>query len=222
MTQQVLGKILFGSLTASTFGLGCWQTARYFEKKPDVEDDDLKAIVRPKRLDYDRSVLLGPRKVKDGGKRGYYVYAPQEGDNLLVCVGWSSEDPQAIRARLKRVEKVSGDVELRGFVTLGEPGNRFSPPNPTDGKPFMWAERAGMLKAAGLDPERSELVDVFQAIVPGFEKKNKPEAYLTKWMHAGYAATWFSLSIAGVFLTRKLFRSPPKPRPVVLKPVGKA
>lgn len=42
---STLGTLFFGGLCASTFGLGCWQSVRYFEKmdQMQVRDDELKA-----------------------------------------------------------------------------------------------------------------------------------------------------------------------------------
>jgi cytochrome oxidase assembly protein ShyY1 len=54
-----LGKAFFGSLTAGTFCLGCWQTQRYFEKQQLVaqRQHDLSLEPEPLTSDYDLNVL---------------------------------------------------------------------------------------------------------------------------------------------------------------------
>ena len=61
------------------------------------------------------------------------------------------------------------------------------------------AQSLGSLSFMGLSSSPRSLVrpTIDQAV----EFKVTPET------HAGYAATWFSLSVAGVFMTRKLLRN---------------
>jgi len=74
-----LGKAFFGSLCAGTFGLGCWQTQRFFEKQelvkqrehdlslpptPLAGDSDLTSLrqrVVNGTFQHDKEVLVGPR-----------------------------------------------------------------------------------------------------------------------------------------------------------------
>ena len=72
------GKVFFGSLCAGTFGLGCWQTQRYFEKVVAVAQREKDLALPPEPLDdtqpqglrrrfvegkylHDLEVLVGPR-----------------------------------------------------------------------------------------------------------------------------------------------------------------
>jgi hypothetical protein len=75
-----LGKAFFGSLCAGTFGLGCWQTQRFFEKKELVKKNEHDLSLPPiplsesgndltslrRRLvngtfQHNREILVGPR-----------------------------------------------------------------------------------------------------------------------------------------------------------------
>ena len=48
---STLGTLFFGSLCASTFGLGVWQSQRYFEKIDQVEQRDIELAADPVELD---------------------------------------------------------------------------------------------------------------------------------------------------------------------------
>ena len=110
------GKIFFGGLTAGTFGLGCWQTLRYFEKVEQVNQRNVELAMKPttnwqnpttpyrkkllegKLLHY-KEVLIGPRgdpgaKASGGmgpSPQGYLVLTPlQLANGQLVWInrGW--------------------------------------------------------------------------------------------------------------------------------------
>ena len=48
---STLGTLFFGSLCASTFGLGVWQSQRYFEKIDQVEQRKVELSADPVELD---------------------------------------------------------------------------------------------------------------------------------------------------------------------------
>lgn len=75
-----LGKAFFGSLCAGTFGLGCWQTQRFFEKQEKVKQREHDLSLPPISLaesandvtslrqrvvngtfQHEKEVLVGPR-----------------------------------------------------------------------------------------------------------------------------------------------------------------
>lgn len=60
-----LGKAFFGSLCAGTFGLGCWQTQRFFEKQELVAKREEDLALEPQSLDEADNAGMG-RKVVDG------------------------------------------------------------------------------------------------------------------------------------------------------------
>ena len=41
------GQVFFGSLCLGTFGLGCWQTGRYFEKVDEIQWRELELSTGP-------------------------------------------------------------------------------------------------------------------------------------------------------------------------------
>lgn len=63
-----LGKAFFGSLCAGTFGLGCWQTQRFFEKQELVKQREHDLALAPTKFDrhitHDTAVLQ--RKIAKG------------------------------------------------------------------------------------------------------------------------------------------------------------
>lgn len=201
-----MGKALFGSLCGFTLALGAWQTYRYFEvpSQPSAEEHDPNLVrLRTSRLDLSRSVLLGPRKLHTESKEyGYFVYAPSVQDQLLVCLGWMPKS--AAMEQTKGLTLAAEEVAVhcnRGV----ERGNYFSPPTPSKDGTFLWANRDAMLLAVGLDPGASRVGEVYEPACNELRPKHKPEPYLTKWTHAGYAVTWYSLTAAGLFMMKKMF-----------------
>jgi cytochrome oxidase assembly protein ShyY1 len=112
------GKIFFGGLTAGTFGLGCWQIQRYYEKVDMMKERNTELAMDPTtdwqspqapyrrkllegRLLHHKEVLIGPRgapidpKNNTGGMgpgaQGFMVLTPlQLIDGQLVWInrGW--------------------------------------------------------------------------------------------------------------------------------------
>ncbi|KAH9251121.1 hypothetical protein BASA81_011020 [Batrachochytrium salamandrivorans] len=204
--RQLLGKALFGSLCGFTMALGVWQTYRYFEvpSQPLAEEDDPNLVKLPtNRLDLSRSVLLGPRKLHTESKEyGYFVYSPSLQDQLLVCIGWM---PKSV-AKEEGTGLTLAAQEITVHCNRGaEKGNYFSPPTPSKDGTFLWANRESMLLAVGLDPQTSRMGETYQPTCNELRSKHKPEPYLTKWTHAGYAVTWYSLTAAGLFMMKKMF-----------------
>ena len=247
------GKLFFSSLCASTFGLGCWQTRRYFEKIQCVEErkqilsqgcveleKDAKCandanksftpIVVRGKFRHEDEVLIGPRGPpmdslsktgpnsgrSQGGMasspQGYYCLTPLErSDNAGVVVvnrGWiprSYIQEKAVWHRpttIVTVEGVSSTTEIPRFL---------SPPHDVkEPRKLLWFDRRAIEektqtvgKAPVLVTETSEHQD---ARGPPFKpsKQSAGEFKVASSTHAGYAVTWFGLSGAGIFMTRKL------------------
>lgn len=203
---QIVGKLLFGSLTLFTFGLGAWQTYRYFEVKPELaeENDPNLVHIRVGNLDLNRSILLGPRKLHTESKEyGYFVLTPSAKDALLVCIGWM---PKTSKEPIEFIKPSTDTIAVH--ANRGEErGNYFSPPTPSPDGTFLWANRETMLLAVGLDPQTARIGETYEAISNQLKPKQKPEPYLTKWTHAGYATTWYSLTLAGWWMMRKMFKA---------------
>jgi len=209
------GLALFGGLTALTFGLGSWQTARFAEslqRKEAAESPRAAVELRGDgAVDTSRLVTVGPRKSPNDRdrRRGYLVYAPTRTNDALVCLGWATEqDLPAVRAALAReLERGPLRCDPRNAVELG---NSFAPANPVGTRRLHWASRADLLREAGLADDAV----VMDALNPPSPPLVPRPAVSTTWLrpevHLGYAATWFSLTVAGVFLTRKLVRGAAK------------
>lgn len=110
------GKLFFGGLTAGTFGLGCWQIQRYFEKVDMMAEREAELAMEPTtdwsspekpyrrkilqgKLVHSKEVLIGPRGAPPcprmnpqmGGMgpspQGFYVLTPlQLLDGNLVWI----------------------------------------------------------------------------------------------------------------------------------------
>ena len=212
-----VGLVLFGSLTLTTLGLGTWQTRRYLDARErmgraasDVEVGAGNRVdgVDPAGVRMERAVLVGPRtspaedtlvKVK-----GYYVYAPVavKGEDVLACVGWTDEANalKFVRERGLAFPKPLSMV-LRDEA---ERGNAFSPRNPVGTKQLLWASKEDMMREAGLPPT-ARLADVLNPPSPPFTPRPLAnQGWLKPETHLGYAATWFTLAVAGTFMTRRL------------------
>lgn len=198
MRNRRVGQLLFGGLTASTFGLGTWQVSRFLEDKAQVETVEIDAS----KLRFKDSVLVGPRPVQGKTKSAFYVYAPTE--DSLVCLGWTDEQPSV---QVLEKTQVVAPHTLKVLVHPGESGNSFAPTNPDTG-PFLWVERARMLERVGLSPQLASLSETYEQVETSsslkLHPKARPEPYLTKWTHAGYAVTWYSLTLAGLVMMRRM------------------
>jgi hypothetical protein len=114
-----LGKAFFGSLTAGTFYLGCWQTQRYFEKQelvaqrqhdlsldpePLTSDHDTKVLRRKLvkgTYSHEKEVLVGPRGPPPGAMA---ASGPSSGRNE----GGMSSSPQVKMSRGDLIKMTRG------------------------------------------------------------------------------------------------------------------
>ena len=109
------GKFFFGGLTAGTFGLGCWQIQRYFEKVQLIHERQIELAMEPTsdwrtaapfrrrllegKLLHHKEVLIGPRGAPScprmnpqmgGGMgpspQGYFVLTPMQLNDGLVWI----------------------------------------------------------------------------------------------------------------------------------------
>jgi surfeit locus 1 family protein len=84
-TIGTVGKVFFPSLVAGTFGLGCWQTQRYFEKQDMIVErkEQLKqpAVPLEKHSMCSPSELRGDASPVHQSQTGYYYGDKTQGDN---------------------------------------------------------------------------------------------------------------------------------------------
>lgn len=160
-------------------------------------------------LDFDKALYVGPRAVD--AKFGHLVYAPNYKENALVLLGWTGKPLPFDFSRIKN----SPNVECEGVLAKSEKGNYFAQhkSNSQGGKEesveFYWVDLENMVKKVNLNQnEHLKLVNCQTTISDELSTKlNTPmKPHLSPGMHLGYAATWFTLSLAGVVLTRKLIK----------------
>lgn len=263
------GQVFFGGLCVGTFGLGTWQTKRYWDKIQLIQErqDDLqqepvtefklKDILHQQqsskknscqqlqlhgRFDHQHEFLVGPRgpppgAFADGGgmsssPQGFYVITPLKlaitGETVLVNRGWvpramvvpdrrRSHNNTATTNDLLQWERpdttqlvaVPSRAETPTFSWL-VPQHDFESQPPR----LYWYDPAAMLQAAGVSHKQPSLM------VTAVQQQQKQKLQLplrpsvehvgdfkvTPATHVGYAATWYGLSLAGVYMTRMLLR----------------
>ncbi|GMI22396.1 hypothetical protein TrCOL_g248 [Triparma columacea] len=173
----------------------------------------------------------GPMSGRGGGglassPQGFYVYTPLmlvDGGVVMVNRGWDS-----VSHENDSYNRPEGVVDLTAVTSSTEKGGMFSPPPISpflkdNGRPqptLLWLEEGAVRSVSGVDEAKEPRLRVFKEVARGgggggggrrelvrptaeqaVEFKVGPET------HAGYAATWFSLSAAGVIMTRKLLRT---------------
>ncbi|GAA6010015.1 hypothetical protein JCM11491_005830 [Sporobolomyces phaffii] len=230
--------LLVGLMPIFTFGLGTWQIKRLnwkvdlidqLDKKLHQEPVGLPARIDPAAIpefawrkvyvtgtfDHARSIVLGP-KTRDG-QIGYHVITPLvrgEGkDTIMVNRGFVKREVKDAKDRPAGL--TTEKVEIIGMLRDQEPPNSFTPTNDPSRDQWVFSNIAEMAQHTGSEPV---LVDEIYSDHPG-----KAEIYLRQGvpvgrnasielrnMHATYAATWFSLSLATSFMAWRLLRSPTK------------
>jgi surfeit locus 1 family protein len=165
-----LGKAFFGSLCAGTFGLGCWQTQRFFEKKELVKKNEHDLSLPPiplsesgndltslrRRLvngtfQHNREILVGPRGPPPGAMAST---GPSSGRSE----GGMSSGPQGYFV-ITPLKSSDGTTVLinRGWVPrhFVQPDNRTSaPPSKT------WERPTGQVEVTGIPikPEQPRII----------------------------------------------------------------
>ncbi|GAA5853466.1 hypothetical protein JCM5353_001797 [Sporobolomyces roseus] len=233
--------LLVGLMPIFTFGLGAWQIKRLqwkvdlieqLDKKLHQEPVGLPARIDPAAIpefawrkvyvtgvyDHEHSLVIGP-KTRDG-QIGYHVVTPLKRgdgkDTIMVNRGFVKRE--VVNAKDRPAGLTNEKVEITGMLRDQEPPNAFTPVNDPSREQWVFANIAEMAKHTGSEPV---LVDEIYTDNPG-----KAEIYLRQGipvgrnasielrnMHATYAATWFSLSLATSFMAWRLLRSPAKISP---------
>ena len=118
------GRVFFGGLCVGTFGLGCWQTQRFFEKQEQVKqrEADLLLDPLPLLLDNDNdSLLLGVGSLRRQRVHGVYRHSHEiligprgpppgamasTGPSSGRGGGGMSSSPQVLKKRYKKNAKL--------------------------------------------------------------------------------------------------------------------
>ncbi|GJN89614.1 hypothetical protein Rhopal_002601-T1 [Rhodotorula paludigena] len=172
-------------------------------------------------LDHEHSIELGP-KTRDG-QLGYHVFTPLvrgEGqDTILVNRGFvkrefrEAKDRPASLPLTKETLQSKEPVAIVGMLRDQEARNSFTPVNEPEKGQWVFSDIAEIARYTGAEPV---LVDQIYDDHPG-----KVEMLLREGipvgrnatielrnMHATYAATWFSLSLATGYMFFRLMRRP--------------
>ncbi|GAA6012031.1 hypothetical protein JCM10207_005103 [Rhodosporidiobolus poonsookiae] len=228
--------ILVGIMPIFTFGLGWWQIKRLNWKVDLIEQLDAKLHQDPVRLparidtaaipefawrkvvvkgvfDHEHSIELGP-KTRDG-QLGYHVFTPLvrgEGqDTILVNRGFVKREMRD--AATRPASLTNEPVEIVGMLRDQEQPNSFTPVNQPEKGQWVWSNIAEIAKYTGAEPV---LVDQIYDDHPGRVEVllrqgipvGRNASIELRNMHATYAVTWFSLSLATTFMFWRLIRRP--------------
>eukprot|EP00526_Cylindrotheca_closterium_P014468 CAMPEP_0113647090 /NCGR_PEP_ID=MMETSP0017_2-20120614/24908_1 /TAXON_ID=2856 /ORGANISM="Cylindrotheca closterium" /LENGTH=276 /DNA_ID=CAMNT_0000559089 /DNA_START=38 /DNA_END=868 /DNA_ORIENTATION=+ /assembly_acc=CAM_ASM_000147 len=260
------GKAFFGSLCASTFGLGCWQVQRLYEKVEKIDDRQNQLQMSPtndweneehpyrRRLvsgsfRHDKEVLIGPRGAPPGvslprqglsakqagsgqssgmapGPQGYFVLTPMElqgKKTAWINRGWVPKTmvPDARRgpATGGTWSRPKGTISLTTVRSSPEKPKIITPQHDYSKRPLQlfWFDPLALQAIAESEEEISLLAQVVSEEEADESSAKSGALYplrppvasvadfkTTPAIHAGYAATWFGLSGAGIYMTRKL------------------
>jgi len=192
----------FGGLTLFTFGLGTWQVQRYFDSLGPSEAPPVARFAAAE-LDWSRAVHVGPRPGPPGTRgMGFWTYVPLDASRL-VNVGWT---PRASPTAAAAAARGAPEEELTAKACDCESGSVFLPSAHAADQPLLWADRKELLARSGVDADAGQ-VFALQSRMGDYAPKPVKDAYLTSSTHVGYALTWYSLTVAGILMTRRLVKT---------------
>lgn len=202
------------------------------------EDLEYSKVEVSGRLDYEHSMLYGPRTVpseeeaqKIGAHHCYYIITPlrtEEGPIIFVNQGWlakSGSHSEMANVKIPPPTNSSGVLTLRGVLRPGEKVPPFQGTSKQEPGAVPWShlDFQGMAAYYGRSLSADEKEWILPLIVDVTEDSehtsesihiHNPEKYISyrtmPFMHAVYAGTWFSLSIALAALTFYRFKSSSK------------
>ncbi|TMW60537.1 hypothetical protein Poli38472_000579 [Pythium oligandrum] len=152
-------------------------------------------------------------------KSGGYIYSLLERDNgspVIINRGWLPRKLLDVHMASADKEE-SGDIAILGVLRHGETKNQFTPDNDISRRQFFYLNHDELADAMGV--EESILPVILDAIADEddlapaaldhpLRKKLSSylEFYMTPEKHAGYAATWYSFSVAAALMAYFRFR----------------
>jgi cytochrome oxidase assembly protein ShyY1 len=189
-----------------------------------LKDIDLKhaVVVGPRKSPPPSS----PSNHSVTNSTGYYIYAPiLSSSNILLCLGWTSllgTDHKTLLPPKERIQLLLESTTNQNQIPLvtctpgeTESGNWFSPTNPIGQGVLLWTNKSDLIRETNiLSSQSNKLVgdddvqiwDVRHGLDPKIfiPRPFHGSGWLNPNIHAGYAITWFSLTLAGIFLTRRV------------------
>ncbi|KTW26362.1 hypothetical protein T552_02844 [Pneumocystis carinii B80] len=229
-------KGLLTIIPITTFGLGTWQYYRLkwktrlieeFEKRmsneplkltKDVNFSDIisfeyQKVLLTGRFIHDQEILVGPRLYE--GRNGYHVITPMElgdGRKCLINRGWI---PFYMADQSKRTEGMPiEEVTIKGLIRLPPKSNLFTPKNQPELKKYYYINIEEISKLTESENIYIEqLIENDFIMAPFLATKGKPIGKLAEIQvrnkHLEYMVTWYSLSIATLFMLYHVFRQSP-------------
>ncbi|GBG25121.1 Surfeit locus protein 1 [Hondaea fermentalgiana] len=173
-------------------------------------------------FDYAQSMFVGPRSAPAHGVQGtgamqpsgWYVVTPftdkDSGKRVLVNRGWIPRDQQQLA--LQGLEKGLDAESFDGVLAKAEEGGTFTPDKLSNESVEYFRMDVETMRAQRGLPENTPLVERVQTSPQEATIMPRPKApedmmvfQVHPMTHVGYAATWYGLSAAGLFLIRKRF-----------------
>eukprot|EP00871_Galdieria_phlegrea_P005188 jgi/Galph1/5670/GphlegSOOS_G4310.1 len=171
-------RVVFGGITLTTFGLGCWQVQRYlwkkdlFEKReallhappiqlPDTvgKEHEHRVIETFGTFEHEKECLIGPRPAPSfvplhllqwGGSIGYNVVTPLVRDKGEPVLVNRGWIPQRLsRHKSREKEDFYGLVKVQGVVSSGERPGFYTPDNDPESGSWLWLDAIAISDALG-------------------------------------------------------------------------
>ena len=184
-------------------------------------------VVCEGEFDHAKQILLGPRSPPPGvklgggpagaaGTTGWDVVTPlrcADGTSVMVNRGWVPRDD------VGALGQPAGVQSVHGVLKRGESPNKYAQNDPAARK-YVWLDLPTMAASAGAAPllvvaaARSFGQAPAKTKTKAWPMERPLESFLEFYTppstHLTYAATWCTLTVAGTFMTYKLFRRGPR------------
>ncbi|KAK4528481.1 hypothetical protein GAYE_SCF59G6424 [Galdieria yellowstonensis] len=174
-----LPRVVFGSLSLVTFGLGTWQVKRYWWKRNLLEEREAKLrapkITLPSRVvkenehrvaqasgtfQHDKECLIGPRPAPSyipmhmlhwGGSVGYHVVTPflRQNGEEPILVNRGWIPQRLASHRTRAKDDFYGNVTIEGIVSSGEIPSRYTPDNEPESGSWLWLDAIAISDSLG-------------------------------------------------------------------------
>lgn len=167
-------------------------------------------------------------------KSGGYIYSLLERDNgspVIVNRGWLPR--KLLDVHIAQEEKEDdGEITVVGVMRRGEEKGAFTPDNDLSRRQFFYLNHDQLADAMEVDESILPVIldatadehESEPASLDHFQRKKLSsylEFYMTPEKHAGYAATWYSFSVAAALMAFFRFRKPAPRVPIAARRTAK-